>query len=63
MPFLLSFILFINGATWTVYAVLTADWFIGVSSPNSFCHCTQKKGGEGNFDCHCDEYIKSFYIL
>lgn len=32
MPFLLSFILFINGLTWTVYAVLTRDWFIGVSS-------------------------------
>lgn len=31
MPFLLSFILFINGAVWTVYAVLTKDLFIGVS--------------------------------
>ncbi|PPR88892.1 hypothetical protein GOBAR_AA31794 [Gossypium barbadense] len=31
MPFLLSFILFINGLTWTVYALLTNDWFIGVS--------------------------------
>ncbi|KAG4176812.1 hypothetical protein ERO13_A11G268850v2 [Gossypium hirsutum] len=29
MPFLLSFILFINGLTWTVYALLTNDWFIG----------------------------------
>lgn len=31
MPFLLSFMLFINGGVWTVYAVLTSDWFIGVS--------------------------------
>lgn len=31
MPFLLSFILFINGAVWTVYAFLTKDAFIGVS--------------------------------
>ncbi|XVF31402.1 hypothetical protein REPUB_Repub16aG0142900 [Reevesia pubescens] len=36
MPFLLSFILFINGLTWTVYAVLTRDWFIGVSSLPQF---------------------------
>ncbi|XVE89623.1 hypothetical protein DITRI_Ditri20bG0010900 [Diplodiscus trichospermus] len=29
MPFLLSFVLFINGLTWTIYAVITRDWFIG----------------------------------
>ena len=36
MPFLLSFILFVNGAVWTVYAVLTKDLFIGVSFPNPY---------------------------
>ncbi|XP_065848971.1 bidirectional sugar transporter SWEET17-like isoform X2 [Euphorbia lathyris] len=29
MPFLLSFFLFINGGVWSLYAILTADWFIG----------------------------------
>lgn len=32
MPFLLSFILFINGGVWTVYAVLVQDLFVAVSS-------------------------------
>lgn len=36
MPFLLSLILFINGATWTVYAVLTKDWFIGIPNGSGF---------------------------
>ncbi|GMJ11179.1 hypothetical protein like AT4G15920 [Hibiscus trionum] len=36
MPFLLSFILFINGLTWTVYAVLTKDWFIGIPNGSGF---------------------------
>ncbi|GKV18500.1 hypothetical protein SLEP1_g28869 [Rubroshorea leprosula] len=36
MPFLLSFILFINGATWTVYAVITKDWFIGIPNGSGF---------------------------
>ncbi|TYG38393.1 hypothetical protein ES288_D13G219000v1 [Gossypium darwinii] len=36
MPFLLSFILFINGLTWTVYAVLTRDWFIGIPNGSGF---------------------------
>ncbi|XP_022720125.1 bidirectional sugar transporter SWEET17-like [Durio zibethinus] len=36
MPFLLSFILFINGLTWTVYAVLTSDWFIGIPNGSGF---------------------------
>ncbi|XP_038999178.1 bidirectional sugar transporter SWEET17-like isoform X2 [Hibiscus syriacus] len=35
MPFLLSFILFINGLVWTVYAVITRDWFIGVNTNGS----------------------------
>lgn len=30
MPFLLSFVLFLNGAVWTCYAVLAQDLFIGV---------------------------------
>ncbi|OIT07276.1 PREDICTED: bidirectional sugar transporter SWEET17-like [Nicotiana attenuata] len=30
MPFLLSFFLFLNGGVWTLYAVLVADWFLGV---------------------------------
>lgn len=36
MPFLLSFILFINGAVWTVYAVLTRDPFIGIPNGSGF---------------------------
>ncbi|KAK8650074.1 hypothetical protein V6N13_139724 [Hibiscus sabdariffa] len=36
MPFLLSFILFINGLTWTVYAILTRDWFIGIPNGSGF---------------------------
>ncbi|KAK9219190.1 hypothetical protein WN943_007830 [Citrus x changshan-huyou] len=36
MPFLLSFILFINGAVWTVYAVLTKDLFIGIPNGSGF---------------------------
>ncbi|XWS57487.1 hypothetical protein CRYUN_Cryun09bG0178400 [Craigia yunnanensis] len=36
MPFLLSFVLFINGLTWTVYAVLTRDWFIGIPNGSGF---------------------------
>lgn len=36
MPFLLSFILFINGAVWTVYAVLTRDLFIGIPNGSGF---------------------------
>ncbi|XP_052878252.1 bidirectional sugar transporter SWEET17-like [Gossypium arboreum] len=36
MPFLLSFILFINGLTWTVYALLTNDWFIGIPNGSGF---------------------------
>lgn len=30
MPFLLSFFLFLNGGVWTFYALLVADWFLGV---------------------------------
>ncbi|XP_055814923.1 bidirectional sugar transporter SWEET17-like [Solanum dulcamara] len=30
MPFLLSLFLFFNGAIWTFYALLMADWFLGV---------------------------------
>ncbi|KAM3378056.1 bidirectional sugar transporter SWEET17 [Capsicum galapagoense] len=30
MPFLLSFFFFLNGGVWTLYAVLVADWFLGV---------------------------------
>ncbi|KAJ4719408.1 Bidirectional sugar transporter SWEET [Melia azedarach] len=36
MPFLLSFILFINGAVWTVYAFLTKDAFIGIPNGSGF---------------------------
>ncbi|KAK2637856.1 hypothetical protein Ddye_025651 [Dipteronia dyeriana] len=36
MPFLLSFILFVNGAVWTVYAVLTKDLFIGIPNGSGF---------------------------
>lgn len=36
MPFFLSFFLFLNGGVWSVYAVLVTDFFIGVSSLNSF---------------------------
>ncbi|XP_057508346.1 bidirectional sugar transporter SWEET17-like [Actinidia eriantha] len=36
MPFLLSFMLFINGGVWTVYAVLTRDLFIGVPNGTGF---------------------------
>ncbi|GMI65389.1 hypothetical protein like AT4G15920 [Hibiscus trionum] len=36
MPFLLSLILFVNGFTWTVYAVLTHDWFIGIPNGSGF---------------------------
>ncbi|KAE8684093.1 cinnamoyl-CoA reductase 2-like [Hibiscus syriacus] len=36
MPFLLSLILFINGLVWTVYAVLTNDWFIGIPNGSGF---------------------------
>ncbi|KAJ0013683.1 hypothetical protein Pint_19656 [Pistacia integerrima] len=36
MPFLLSFILFINGAVWTVYAVITKDLFIGIPNGTGF---------------------------
>ncbi|KAH7574666.1 hypothetical protein JRO89_XS03G0328600 [Xanthoceras sorbifolium] len=36
MPFLLSFILFVNGAVWTVYAVFTTDLFIGIPNGTGF---------------------------
>ncbi|XP_058189047.1 bidirectional sugar transporter SWEET17-like isoform X1 [Rhododendron vialii] len=36
MPFLLSFMLFINGGVWTVYAMLTSDWFIGIPNGSGF---------------------------
>ncbi|KAL5786790.1 hypothetical protein ACOSQ2_009182 [Xanthoceras sorbifolium] len=36
MPFLLSFILFVNGAVWTVYAVYTKDLFIGIPNGTGF---------------------------
>ncbi|KAF3615234.1 bidirectional sugar transporter SWEET16 [Capsicum chacoense] len=32
MPFFLSLFLFLNGGTWTLYAVLVSDWFVGVSN-------------------------------
>ncbi|CAN1247524.1 Bidirectional sugar transporter SWEET17, partial [Linum perenne] len=35
MPFFLSFFLFLNGGIWTVYALLTKDLFLGVSSTAS----------------------------
>lgn len=31
MPFLLSFFLFLNGAIWSVYALLARDYFVAVS--------------------------------
>ncbi|KAJ9172953.1 hypothetical protein P3X46_016138 [Hevea brasiliensis] len=36
MPFLLSFFLFINGGVWTIYAVITSDWFIGLPNGTGF---------------------------
>ncbi|KAI4295189.1 hypothetical protein MLD38_040568 [Melastoma candidum] len=36
MPFLLSFILFVNGGVWTVYAILTKDYFIGIPNGTGF---------------------------
>lgn len=36
MPFLLSFALFINGGVWTVYAILTQDYFIGIPNGTGF---------------------------
>ncbi|KAI3440466.1 uncharacterized protein J3R85_003539 [Psidium guajava] len=36
MPFLLSFILFVNGGVWTVYAILTHDYFIGIPNGTGF---------------------------
>ncbi|XP_065848979.1 bidirectional sugar transporter SWEET17-like isoform X3 [Euphorbia lathyris] len=36
MPFLLSFFLFINGGVWSLYAILTADWFIGLPNGTGF---------------------------
>ncbi|XP_041020050.1 bidirectional sugar transporter SWEET17-like isoform X2 [Juglans microcarpa x Juglans regia] len=36
MPFLLSFILFLNGGVWTFYAFLTKDWFVGTPNGTGF---------------------------
>ncbi|KAM4108233.1 hypothetical protein ACB094_03G029900 [Castanea mollissima] len=36
MPFLLSFIFFVNGGVWTIYALLTKDWFVGLPNGTGF---------------------------
>ncbi|GAV79832.1 MtN3_slv domain-containing protein [Cephalotus follicularis] len=36
MPFLLSLSLFVNGGIWTLYALLTKDYFIGVPNGSGF---------------------------
>ncbi|GMY21763.1 bidirectional sugar transporter sweet17 [Fagus crenata] len=36
MPFLLSFIFFVNGGVWTVYALLSKDWFVGIPNGSGF---------------------------
>ncbi|KAF3454544.1 hypothetical protein FNV43_RR04992 [Rhamnella rubrinervis] len=36
MPFLLSFILFLNGGVWTIYAVLAKDLFVGIPNGSGF---------------------------
>ncbi|KAL6129143.1 hypothetical protein ACLB2K_072496 [Fragaria x ananassa] len=36
MPFLLSFILFLNGGVWTVYAILAKDLFVGIPNGSGF---------------------------
>lgn len=36
MPFLLSFIFFLNGGVWTFYALLTNDWFVGIPNGTGF---------------------------
>jgi solute carrier family 50 protein (sugar transporter) len=36
MPFLLSFFFFLNGGTWTFYAFLVQDWFLGVPNGTGF---------------------------
>ncbi|KAB1994943.1 hypothetical protein ES319_D13G129400v1 [Gossypium barbadense] len=36
MPFLLSFFVFLNGAIWTLYAVLVKDYFLGVPNGIGF---------------------------
>lgn len=36
MPFFLSLSLFVNGGVWTVYALLTTDYFIGVPNGSGF---------------------------
>ncbi|KAH0980704.1 hypothetical protein GBA52_007881 [Prunus armeniaca] len=36
MPFLLSFILFLNGGIWTLYAILAKDLFVGIPNGTGF---------------------------
>nr|QDA34095.1 SWEET17 [Eriobotrya japonica] len=36
MPFLLSFILFVNGGVWTLYAILAKDLFVGIPNGIGF---------------------------
>ncbi|XP_050385016.1 bidirectional sugar transporter SWEET17-like [Argentina anserina] len=36
MPFLLSFILFLNGGVWTLYAILAKDLFVGIPNGSGF---------------------------
>ncbi|KAK9136853.1 hypothetical protein Sjap_007447 [Stephania japonica] len=36
MPFFLSFFLFLNGGTWTFYAILVKDFFVGVPNAIGF---------------------------
>ncbi|KAM5554496.1 bidirectional sugar transporter SWEET17 [Rosa sericea] len=36
MPFLLSFIFFLNGGVWTVYAILAKDLFVGIPNGSGF---------------------------
>ncbi|GMN43931.1 hypothetical protein TIFTF001_013140 [Ficus carica] len=36
MPFLLSFILFLNGGVWTAYALLAKDLFVGLPNGTGF---------------------------
>jgi solute carrier family 50 protein (sugar transporter) len=36
MPFLLSFIFFLNGGVWTIYALLSKDWFVGIPNGSGF---------------------------
>lgn len=52
MPFLLSFVMFLNAAAWTLYSVLTKDLFTGASNTLSIAefnlavkitHCYQDK--------------------